>query len=81
MLTRLTIELSEKERAALQRQAERDLRGLREQARYLIIRGLAAEIAEQAGKGNSTNEPASTVRSGNPPAMESDEVACVNQAT
>lgn len=54
MLTRLTIELSEKERAALQRQAERDLRGLREQARYLIIRGLASEIAEQVENSNET---------------------------
>ncbi len=43
MITRLMIELTDRERAALQFLAERELRGLREQARYLIIQSLMTE--------------------------------------
>lgn len=41
---RVIVNLTEQEWQALLRMAERELRGLREQARYLIIQGLAAEI-------------------------------------
>ncbi|MBM4424996.1 MAG: hypothetical protein FJ030_16715 [Chloroflexi bacterium] len=41
---RVNVYLSESEWEALRRVAERDLRGLREQARYLIVKGLAAEV-------------------------------------
>ncbi len=47
-MTRIIVYLSERELEALQRLAERDLRGLREQARFLIVRGLAAEIGAHA---------------------------------
>lgn len=44
---RIIVYLTEQEWQALRDSAERNLRGLREQARYLIIKGLAAEIAAQ----------------------------------
>lgn len=43
MMTKLTVFLSDQERAILQAMAERDMRGLREQARYLIVKALTAE--------------------------------------
>ena len=47
-MARVIVYLTEKEWQALRRIAECDMRGLREQARYLIIKGLAAELAAQA---------------------------------
>jgi len=46
-MNRVIVYLSQKELDDLQAMAERDLRGLREQARYLIVKSLAAEIAAQ----------------------------------
>lgn len=40
-MIKVVIYLTPEEREALMRLAERDVRGLRDQARYLIIRGLA----------------------------------------
>lgn len=45
-MVRLTVYLSEQECEALHKQSVRDLRGLREQARYLIVRGLGADLAQ-----------------------------------
>jgi len=39
-MSRIIVYLTERELTALRRQAEHELRGLREQARYLIVRGL-----------------------------------------
>lgn len=47
-MARVIVYLSEEEWGALRRSAERDLRGLREQARYLIVKGLAVELAAHA---------------------------------
>jgi hypothetical protein len=58
-MPRLTITLSKQEWDALRRSAERDLRGLREQARYLIVKGLTAELAAQANDG--APDPAQSV--------------------
>lgn len=43
VFTRLLIELSDLERTALEKMAARELRGLRDQARWLIVRGLETE--------------------------------------
>jgi hypothetical protein len=45
---RVIVNLKDSEWAALRLAAERDLRDLREQARYLIVKGLAAELATEA---------------------------------
>jgi hypothetical protein len=44
-MTRVIVHLSKHEWDALRQIAERDLRGLREQARYFIVKGLASEVA------------------------------------
>jgi hypothetical protein len=43
-MARITVTLSASEREALRLAAERDLRDLRGQARYLIVKSLAAEL-------------------------------------
>lgn len=45
---RIIVYLDPTELEAVRAIAEREMRGLREQARYLIIRALAAEIATQS---------------------------------
>jgi hypothetical protein len=49
-MTKLIVYLSEQEIDALQQSAERDLRDLRGQARYLIIKGLANDLATEAAQ-------------------------------
>ena len=49
MLMRLTIYLTEDEYRALQKQAERDVRGLREEARYLVLLGLRQRSSLRVG--------------------------------
>lgn len=45
-MTRLIVLLTDNEYTALVKSAENDLRDLRAQARYLLIKALAAEIAQ-----------------------------------
>lgn len=47
-MARITVNLSAAEREALRVQAERELRPMRDQARYLIVRGLAPDVARAA---------------------------------
>ncbi len=47
-MVRVIVNLKESEWKALRAQAERELRDLRDQARYLIVKGLAADLAAQA---------------------------------
>ena len=57
-MRRVIVNLNEKELQALRDMAARDVRPIREQARYLIIRGLVAESATQAGKDTGAPDPA-----------------------
>jgi hypothetical protein len=48
MRTRIPVYLNERELDALRLAAERELRDLRGQARYFIVKGLAADLAAAA---------------------------------
>jgi hypothetical protein len=47
-MTRVIVNLNESEWRALREQSERELRPVRDQARYIIIRSLAADLVAAA---------------------------------